>query len=189
MPLSLLWRRAEQRGLDVPEQMPAGAPGFFVGAAGGRKGEDGPFFQVKGDGMVLAAHEQGGKRAEVRFMADEGQAVNCIGFIDTVGDFGGIVLGPEPGRFDQGVVQLQAVGEEAGGFARADEGAVPELGGLQRAVALEERHEPGAFLAAAFAQRPQRIIAGGGGVGMADQIKLHATVVVKRAGVGEALAN
>ena len=157
-----------------------------MGAAGRRKGEDGAFFQVKGGGMVPAAHEQGGERAEVRFMADEGQAVDCIRLFDTIGDVERMVLGPEAGRFDQGVVQFQALGEEARGLERADEGAVPELDRSQRAVALEKSHEPGAFLAAAIAQRPQRIIPGGGGMGVADQIKLHAMVVAKTAGVGEA---
>lgn len=165
---SLFGRRPEQRGLDVPERMPAGPPGFFVDATGGRKGEDGAFFQVEGNGITLAAHEQRGEGAEVRFMADQGQAVNCIRSPDTIGNLSGVVLGQKSGRFNQGVVQFQAIGEEARGFERAGEGAVPEVGGAQRAVALKESYEPGAILAAAVAQRTQRIIRRGGGMGVAD---------------------
>jgi hypothetical protein len=154
-------------------------------AAGGCKGEDRTFFQVEGHGTVPAAHEQRGECTEVRFVANEGQAFNGIGLFDTIGDLGGVILGPEARRFDQGVVQLQAVGKEARGFERADEGAVPEVGGAQRAVALEKRHEPGAFLAAAVTERTQRIIRGIGGVGVADQKKLHSAVLAKTAGVGE----
>ena len=64
--------------------------------------------------------------------------------------------------------------KEAGGGACAHQRAMPELGGLQGAVEPEPRGEVARVGFALEAERARRILLLGDGVGVTDEVELHA---------------
>jgi hypothetical protein len=142
---------------------------------GGGEGEEAGGLEGEFRWLGATGDEEGGERAQVRFVANDGE-IGARGEVGKeAGDFRGVVLGLEM-RFadehDRLAGGLGVLREQGGGFAGAAQWAVPDGGGRE-AVGTKTGGESGHIGAAAWAEGAGGVFVGGEGVAMADEEKEH----------------
>ena len=105
----------------------------------------------------------------MRFMADDREHERGSECGDARGHFLRFVFGTECEGLAKGG-EWDDRAEAFGGFASADERAVPDFGGGERPVALEKRGEPTALVDALRTEGTERVLLFGDGVGVAHEI-------------------
>jgi len=142
---------------------------------GGSEGEEAGGLEGEAGRLGPAGGEEGGERAQVWFVADDGE-VGARGEVgEEAGDFLGVVFGLEVGFADEHDGLAGGLGvlcEEGSGLAGAAEWAVPDGGGRE-AISAETGGESGHIGATARAERAGGILVGGEGVAVADQVEQH----------------